>query len=66
VIVPQFDDPHDRVAREILARLFPEREIIGLPAFDLVWGLGAYHCLSQQEPAQQEPAQQEPAQQEPA
>ncbi len=51
VIVPQFDDPHDRVAREILARLFPGREIIGLPAFELIWGLGAYHCLSQQEPA---------------
>lgn len=51
VIVPQFDDPHDRVACEILGRLFPGRDIVGLPALDLIWGLGAYHCLSQQEPA---------------
>lgn len=51
VVVPQFDDPHDRVACEILERLFPDREIVGLPARDLIWGLGAFHCLSQQEPA---------------
>lgn len=51
VVVPQFDDPHDAVALEILGRLFPGREVIGLRAVDLIWGLGAYHCLSQQEPA---------------
>jgi agmatine deiminase len=51
VIVPQFDDPADAAAREILAGLFPEREIRGLPAVDLVLGLGAYHCTTQQEPA---------------
>ena len=50
VIVPQFDDPHDQTAREILGRLLPGRQVIGLPALDLIWGLGAYHCLSQQEP----------------
>jgi len=31
--------------------LFPDREIRGLNAVDLVWGLGAYHCATQQEPA---------------
>jgi len=51
VIVPQFDDPADRTMVEILGRQFPEREIIGLPARDLVWGLGAFHCITQQEPA---------------
>ena len=42
VIVPQFDDPADRVAVETLARLFPGRQIRGLDAVDLVWGLGAF------------------------
>ena len=51
VVVPQFDDPNDAPARDTLAKLFPQREIIGLPAVDLIWGLGAYHCLSQQEAA---------------
>jgi len=42
-IVPQFDDPADSRAIEILAGC-ADREIIGLPARDLVWGLGAFHC----------------------
>ena len=49
VIVPQFDDPHDQSALDTLGAIFPEREIIGLPAIDLIWGLGAFHCLSQQQ-----------------
>jgi agmatine deiminase len=48
-IVPQFDDPADAKVMEILARHLPGREIIGLPARDLVWGLGAFHCITQQE-----------------
>ncbi|UUO06915.1 agmatine deiminase family protein [Blastopirellula sp. J2-11] len=48
VIVPQFDDPADAGAVEVLRRCFPEREIVPLPALDLVWGLGAYHCITQQ------------------
>ncbi len=51
VIVPQFDDPADSQAIAILAELLPDRTVIGLPALDLVWGLGAFHCLSQQQPA---------------
>ena len=50
-IVPQFGDPADERVIEILAELLPDREIIGLPACDLVWGLGAFHCITQQEPA---------------
>ena len=51
VIVPQFDDPADEIAITRLQALFPDRRVIGSPALDLVWGLGAFHCLSQQEPA---------------
>jgi agmatine deiminase len=51
VIVPQFDDPADWVAVQTLARLFPSRQIRGLAATDLVWGLGAFHCITQQQPA---------------
>jgi agmatine deiminase len=50
VVVPRFDDPSDHAAIDILSRQFPDREVIGLPAVDLVWGLGAYHCVTQQEP----------------
>lgn len=49
VIVPTFNDPNDRVALGILAGLFPDREVVGLHAGDLVWGQGTLHCLTQQE-----------------
>jgi agmatine deiminase len=51
VAVPQYDDPADSVAVEILAQLFPDRRVCGLPSLDLIWGLGSFHCLTQQEPA---------------
>jgi agmatine deiminase len=51
VIVPQFNDPADVTTVETLARLFPGRQIRGLDAIDLVWGLGAFHCITQQQPA---------------
>ena len=51
VLVPTFNDPSDRVALNILSELFPKREVVGIHAVDLVWGLGTLHCLSQQEPA---------------
>ncbi len=50
VLVPVFNDPNDRVALNILAECFPDREIIGLSAIDLIWGFGTLHCLSQQIP----------------
>ncbi len=50
VLVPVFDDPSDKVALDTLGRLFPGREIIGIEAIDLVWGLGAFHCITQQQP----------------
>jgi agmatine deiminase len=50
VLVPVFNDPSDRVALDILADLFPEREIVGIYSGDLIWGFGAMHCLTQQQP----------------
>jgi agmatine deiminase len=51
VLVPTFNDPNDRHALNIVAGCFPNREVVGIHAVDLVWGLGTLHCLSQQEPA---------------
>lgn len=51
VLVPTFNDPADRVALGTLAELFPGRQVAGIHAVDLVWGLGTLHCLTQQEPA---------------
>ena len=51
VIVPTFNDPHDRVALGILGELFPGRDVVGIHAVDLVLGYGTLHCLTQQEPA---------------
>ena len=51
VLVPTFNDPNDRVALNILADLFPDREIVGIHCGDFIWGLGAIHCMTQQQPA---------------
>jgi agmatine deiminase len=50
VLVPTFNDPHDRVALGILAELIPKRTVVGIHAVDLVWGLGTLHCMTQQQP----------------
>jgi len=51
VLVPTFNDPADRIALSILAECFPDRDVVGIHAVDLVWGFGTIHCMSQQEPA---------------
>lgn len=51
VLVPTFNDRHDRVALERLAQAFPARDIVGIHALELVWGLGTLHCMTQQQPA---------------
>ena len=51
VLVPTFNDANDRIALNILAECFPNREIIGINAIDLIWGFGTLHCLSQQIPS---------------
>lgn len=50
VLVPTFNDANDRIALNTIADCFPEREIIGINAIDLIWGFGTLHCLSQQVP----------------
>lgn len=50
VLVPTFNDPSDRIALNTLATCFPDREVIGISAIDLIWGFGTLHCLSQQIP----------------
>jgi agmatine deiminase len=50
VLVPVFNDPNDRVALNTLAELFPEREVIPIYSGDFVWGFGAMHCMTQQQP----------------
>lgn len=51
VLVPTFNDPLDRVALNRLARVFPSREVVGIHSVDLALGLGAVHCITQQEPS---------------
>jgi agmatine deiminase len=51
VLVPTFNDANDRVALAALAKLFPGRQVVGIHAVDLVWGLGTLHCMTQQQPA---------------
>jgi agmatine deiminase len=51
VLVPVFNDPNDRFALDIFADLFPDREVVGIYSGDLIWGFGAMHCMTQQQPA---------------
>jgi agmatine deiminase len=50
VVVPTFKDKNDDRALSILTKCFPDRKVIGLDSVDIIWGLGSFHCLSQQEP----------------
>lgn len=51
VIVPVFNDKNDQKALEIIQSVFPDRKVIGIDSVDIIWGLGSFHCLSQQEPS---------------
>ena len=51
VVTPVFRDRNDDKALEILEKCFPTREVVGLDCTDVIWGLGAFHCLSHEEPA---------------
>lgn len=51
VIVPTFRCANDHKALEILQRHMPGREVVGVDSVDIIWGLGSFHCLSQQEPS---------------
>jgi len=51
VLVPTFADPADKMALSILTKCFPNRRVIGIDCRELIWGLGTFHCLTQQQPA---------------
>jgi len=51
VLVPMFADSNDQTALSIFGELFPERRVIGIDCRELIWGLGTFHCLTQQQPA---------------
>jgi agmatine deiminase len=50
VLLPFYGGPKDEEAREMLQSVFPDRRVIGIDCTDLIWGLGAFHCLTQQVP----------------
>lgn len=51
VLVPTYRDKNDQAAVQILQSLFPTRRVIGIDSTELIWGLGSFHCITQQEPA---------------
>jgi agmatine deiminase len=51
VLLPAYHGPTDEVARSALQRCFPDRRVLLLDSRDLVWGLGSFHCVTQQWPA---------------
>ncbi len=51
VLVPTFTDSADEVALSILRKCFPSRRVTGIDCRELIWGLGTFHCLTQQQPA---------------
>jgi len=50
VVVPTFRDKNDQKALDILTDCFKDRKVVGVDSLDIIWGLGSFHCLSQQEP----------------
>jgi agmatine deiminase len=51
VLVPTYRHPNDRKALAILQKEFPDRRVVGVDSTELIWGLGSFHCITQQEPA---------------
>jgi len=50
VLVPTFADANDEAALSVLRQCFPDRRVIGIDCRELIWGLGTFHCLTQQQP----------------
>jgi agmatine deiminase len=51
VLVPTFADSADEIALSVLRECFPTRRVVGIDCRELIWGLGTFHCLTQQQPA---------------
>ncbi len=50
VIVPTYRCAKDAIALDIIQKCFPDCKVIGIDSTDIIWGLGSFHCFSQQEP----------------
>jgi len=50
VLLPVFADAHDKWAVAVLEKAFPKRRVVPIDCRELIWGLGAFHCLTQQQP----------------
>ena len=50
VLVPVFNDANDRLALGIIASLLPQRKVVPIYCGDFIWGFGAIHCMTQQQP----------------
>ena len=50
ILVPTYNHANDQKALDILAKLFPTRRVVNIPSTEMVWGLGAMHCVTQQQP----------------
>jgi len=51
ILAPTYGEPNDDIALGILREHFPTRRVIGIDCLELIWGLGSFHCLTQQQPA---------------
>lgn len=51
VVVPTYQCDNDEKALDIIQQCFPSRKVVGINSVDIIWGLGSFHCLSQQEPS---------------
>jgi agmatine deiminase len=51
VLVPTYRSKHDKVALDLLQSIFPKHKVKGIDSTELIWGLGSFHCITQQEPA---------------
>ena len=51
ILLPTFADANDKWAISVMERAFPDRKVVPIDCRDLIWGLGAFHCLTQQQPA---------------
>ena len=50
VLVPQYDDEYDEMALQQVQQMFPEREVVGVPTREVVYGGGNIHCMALQQP----------------
>jgi agmatine deiminase len=55
VLVPTYRHPNNTKALDILQKLFPDRRVAGVDSTELIWGLGSFHCITQQEPSETGP-----------